>query len=153
VAQYTQLCRLTVPWSLKWLFQTNQWNQEKIPFHHICAKTSHKIPFSCLNRPHSLRGAVCTVSASHAANCDENQSHGNIALHTSLNMCGLWHCRNTFIVSWTARSSRSALVDILHCPVSLKLITQPRTCYSCWPWFPDSFVKHVSALTTFFVFQ
>jgi hypothetical protein len=91
VAQYTQLCRLAVQLNLKRLHQNKQLNQEKIPFHHVCAKTTQKIPFRDLHRPHSLHGAIFghTVSISRAAKCDErwfqgHQTHGHIALQTFL---------------------------------------------------------------------
>ena len=67
VAFYTQLCQFIVPLSLK-VASSDQTNQ-KIPFQHTHAKTTHSIPFSNLDHPYSLHRAILVrmVATSHAA--------------------------------------------------------------------------------------
>jgi hypothetical protein len=68
VVDYTQLCQFIVPLSLK-VASSDQTNQEKIPFQHTHAKTTHNIPFSNLDHPYSLHRAILVrmVATTHAA--------------------------------------------------------------------------------------
>jgi hypothetical protein len=72
VAQYKQLCQLTVPLILKVALSDQTVKSGKDFLSHTCAETAYKIPFD-LDHPHSLHEVlVCMFSTSYTTKFDDS---------------------------------------------------------------------------------